>query len=142
MKIVMLLSGGLDSFVSARILLEQGYNVYPLYVDYGHAANMAEREVISYYREIASVASAHRSNDPLIVKTEFPGNNRLCSLFNPEGEKAELAGRNFVFLSLAISYALELRAKAVAFGVSKTSNLHNPSICNQYLQIPRQCRHR
>ena len=42
MRAVVLASGGLDSTLLARLAFEEGYEVFPLFVDYGQLAAKTE----------------------------------------------------------------------------------------------------
>lgn len=114
MSIVLLASGGLDSTLSAILALEQGLEIYPLFVDYGQIAK--EREL-----------NACRANykhyglpEPRVVDVRGFGDLYPSGLTNQNMdilENAFLPGRNMLFLLVGSTYACSVCANSISIGL-------------------------
>jgi 7-cyano-7-deazaguanine synthase len=114
MSIVTLVSGGLDSTLTAFLARESGIHQFPLFVNYGQ---------IFYEREYrACVSSFKKLGLPRPRKANIPGFGRLI----PSGltsrkrhvfKEAFLPNRNLLFLVCGGAYAYETNASAVAIGL-------------------------
>jgi len=119
MKIVAILSGGMDSSTMVAKLKAEGHDIHCLTFDY------QQRHI----REIKSASAiANYFNLPHIV-TDIPGLLLSGSAITsnnidvPEGHYADenmkatvVPNRNMILLSLAIGYAISINAEAVAYG--------------------------
>lgn len=117
MRIVSLSSGGIDSSVMMHVLLKRGYDVLPLFVDYGQLArhqewsacqrvceflNLQPRKIdISGYGELVTSGITDSSLD--IVRDAF------------------LPNRNLLLLLIAASYGFQNGAYVVAIGLLSTT---------------------
>lgn len=113
MKVVPLVSGGLDSTVMSVLIREEGFEQYPLFVNYGQI-NL-ERERSACLRNFAALGL------PLPEEVTVPG----YGAFLPSGltdsnkrivEDAFLPGRNMLFLLLGAAHAQQVGASSVAIG--------------------------
>jgi len=98
-RVVVLMSGGIDSTACARLLLERGDAVAGIFVDYGQKAAFQEKEAalrITSFLEI--------SLD--VISISLPGSLGA----------GELVGRN-AFLVFAAMMGCQLHAGAIALGV-------------------------
>lgn len=98
---VVLSSGGLDSSLLLLLMKKDGYDVYPLHINYGHLAE--EREW-----EACQKISKHLDlKDPL--RMDMPGIGLIpCSLTNGKldiNKYAFLPTRNLLFAVLGAAYA-------------------------------------
>jgi len=118
-KAVVLLSGGLDSMVTAAIAREQGYSVLALTVDYGqrHKVELQAAERIA----------AELADDHALVKmdlTRFGGSALTDDIAVPKsGVGADIPvtyvpARNTVLLSLALAWAEAAGARDLFIGVN------------------------
>ena len=120
-KIVLVLSGGMDSAVLLYHLLDAGHTVKTLSVNYGqrHVRELESAAVLS-----ERVGVEHRIAD-LSQINPLLGSNSLSSDQTeiPEGHYEEesmkltvVPNRNMIMLSVAVGWALALKFDAVAYG--------------------------
>lgn len=123
-KTVVLLSGGLDSTVTAAIAQQDGYHIYCMTVAYG------QRHRIEVERAQA-VAEALGAAGHVVVTVDLRAIGGSALTANAEVPKdrtpEERAGeipvtyvpaRNTIFLSLALAYAETLDAQVIYFGAN------------------------
>jgi 7-cyano-7-deazaguanine synthase len=117
---VILLSGGLDSMVTAGIAREAGYRINALTIDY----NQRHRREIDAARRIAeSLGAARHVVLPLDLR-QFGGSALTDDIAVPkEGVGTDIPvtyvpARNLVFLSLTLAWAEALRARDIFIGVN------------------------
>ena len=118
-KAVVLLSGGLDSMVTAAIAREQGFHVLALTVDYGqrHAVEVNAARAIA-----GQLADDHVVLD--FDLTRFGGSALTSDIAVPkEGVGADIPvtyvpARNTVLLSLALAWAEAAGARDLFIGVN------------------------
>ncbi|WP_126172201.1 7-cyano-7-deazaguanine synthase QueC [Altericroceibacterium xinjiangense] len=118
---VVLLSGGLDSMVSAALAREQGFTVAALTIDY----NQRHRNEIEAAREIAAHLGAVRHAILPLDLTIFGGSALTDKSISvpKQGVGADIPvtyvpARNLVFLSLTLAWAEALRAQDIFIGVN------------------------
>lgn len=117
---VVLLSGGLDSMVSAALAREAGYRLFALTIDY----NQRHRREIESAREIAVSLSVHRHIVLPLDLRQFGGSALTDDLAVPKDglglgiPVTYVPGRNLVFLSLTLSWAEALCAYDIFIGVN------------------------
>jgi len=118
-KAVVLLSGGLDSMVTAGIAREQGYSLLALTVDYG------QRHRVEL--EAAARIAAELADDHAVLKmdlTRFGGSALTGDIEVPKsGVEAGIPvtyvpARNTVLLSLALAWAEAAGARDLFIGVN------------------------
>lgn len=113
MRVVPLVSGGLDSTVLSVLVRDDGWDLLPLFVNYGQL-NL-EKEKGACFSNFA------RLGLPTPKYLELAGYGRAfpCGLTSVEKrivEDAFLPGRNLLLLLCAASYAVQVDAEAVAIG--------------------------
>lgn len=118
---VVLLSGGLDSMVSAAIARERGFRLLALTVDY----NQRHRVEISAATRIAADLKAERHIVLPLDLAGFGGSALTAALDVPKGGVEEgvipvtyVPARNTIFLSLALGWAEAAGARALFIGVN------------------------
>lgn len=121
MKIVPIVSGGMDSITMLYHLRAQGHELFPLSVNYGqrHAIELAAAahiciDILGLHHEIADLRGITR----LISNSSQTGGKEV-----PEGHYAEdnmkatvVPNRNMIMLAVAVGYAINISADAVAYG--------------------------
>ena len=118
-KAVVLLSGGLDSMVTAAIARERGFAVLALTVDYGQRHSV---ELESAKRIAAELADDHALLD--FDLTRFGGSALTSDIAVPKSGVGEdipvtyVPARNTVLLSLALAWAEAAGARDLFIGVN------------------------
>jgi len=126
-KIVIGLSGGMDSATLLGILLEQGYEVHCCTFYYGSKhnkwENRAAENIIDFYQDQDSPVFRHVINLVEAFK-EFSSNLLLSGEEIPEGhyndenmKKTVVPNRNMILTSVMVGLAESIGAEAVALGV-------------------------
>ncbi|MBO0749464.1 MAG: 7-cyano-7-deazaguanine synthase QueC [Porphyrobacter sp.] len=117
---VVLLSGGLDSMVTAGIAREQGFALNALTIDYNQRHR---REIESAKRIAAELGAARHVILPLDLRA-FGGSALTDAIDVPKGGVEEgipvtyVPARNLVFLSLTLAWAEAIGARDVFIGVN------------------------
>lgn len=119
-KVVVIYSGGMDSFTVLHRAIKQGLEVFALSFDYGqrhrkeleYAANVCEKLGIS-----------HKVVDISAINQLIGGSALTANIAVPEGQYAEqnmqttvVPNRNMILLSLAVGYAVSLGANQAWYG--------------------------
>ncbi|MFV0645139.1 MAG: 7-cyano-7-deazaguanine synthase QueC [Sphingomonadaceae bacterium] len=121
-KAVVLLSGGLDSMVSAAIAREQGFDVHALSIDY----NQRHRRELEAAKVIAGHIGVSRHVELALDLRVFGGSALTADIDVPKngvGEDGEIPvtyvpARNLVFLSLTTAFAESCGAQDIFIGVN------------------------
>jgi 7-cyano-7-deazaguanine synthase len=117
---VVLLSGGLDSMVSAGLAREQGYRLNALTIDY----NQRHRREIEAARVIARELGAARHVVLPLDLSRFGGSALTDDIAVPKGGVGPgipvtyVPARNLVFLSLTLAWAEAIGASDIFIGVN------------------------
>jgi 7-cyano-7-deazaguanine synthase len=119
-KAVVLLSGGLDSMVTAAIARERGFSVLALTIDY----NQRHRVELDSAHRIARSLGAERHIVLPLDLTEFGGSALTDDIDVPKGAPGEdipityVPARNTIFLSLCLGWAEAAGARDLFIGVN------------------------
>lgn len=132
MKVVTLVSGGIDSSLMSMLIREGGHSQLPLFVDYGQRAVAQEWK--------ACEAHHKRFELPAPVRVELPDYGRLIpsGLTNPDMDLVDdafLPGRNMLFLLTGASYARAMSADAVAIGLLNEETHIFPDQTSAFLRV-------
>lgn len=128
-KVVMGLSGGMDSSTLLGVLLDEGYEVYACLFSYGSKhnkyENQAAKDVVAFYQARIPTSALHTYDFDLsnltagfksaLLKTgeEIPEGH-----YNDENmKKTVVPGRNLIFISLMAGLAESIGAEVIALGV-------------------------
>ncbi len=114
MRAVVLMSGGLDSTLLGYLAKDEGYDVFPLFVDYGQLAAHEERH---HYK---STLQGQGFREPQFAELQGFGKLISSGLTNESLDVVEDAftpGRNSLFLLCAASYAATIDAQVVMIGL-------------------------
>jgi 7-cyano-7-deazaguanine synthase len=117
---VVLLSGGLDSMVTAALAREAGYRLNALTIDY----NQRHRIEIESARRIAGELGANRHVILPLDLRQFGGSALTDDIEVPKGGVGEeipvtyVPARNLVFLSLTLAWAEAIGARDIFIGVN------------------------
>ncbi len=118
-KAVVLLSGGVDSTATAFLLKHKGYEVYPLFIDYGQNANIAEKFIANKISEKMNLQKIK------IIKTDIYKQFQGIKMCDGDVEKADdawVSGRNTLFMMIAGIYAERINADGISLGYMLEDN--------------------
>ncbi|HOK57262.1 MAG TPA: 7-cyano-7-deazaguanine synthase QueC [bacterium] len=118
-KAICLVSGGIDSFVTAAIAKKMGYKVYCLTVDYGQKA----RKEIEASKKVAEFLKAEEHKilkiDLSFLKSALTRNEiKIPEKKTKDIPPTYVPARNTIFISLALGYAENVGADAIFIGVN------------------------
>ncbi len=118
--VVVIYSGGMDSFTLLNLALARGHKVHALSFDYGQRH---VRELDSARAVCADLGLPHQILDIRSVNAAMAGSSLTSELPVPEGHYEEdgmkatvVPNRNMILLSLATGYAVTVGASAVWYG--------------------------
>lgn len=112
-RIVLLFSGGIDSLAVGLLLINKGYKIYPLFIDYGQSAQTAERYLAKLtsrkvgFEEIKIIETSLIKN---LTKSNLLGQSSI------NDNDAWVPGRNTLFMIIAGIYAQQINADGIAIG--------------------------
>lgn len=121
-KVVMGLSGGMDSATVLGWYYDQGYTIYPLFFNYGSKHNKYELECAK------KLVNYFNTQNLKIVDLDFIGKLFKSNLLDGQGEIPEgyytdtnmsltvVPGRNSIFITIMAGYAESVGANTVAVG--------------------------
>lgn len=119
-KAVVLLSGGLDSMVSAAIAMEEGFEVHALTIDYGQR----HRVELDRARTIARELKLESQTEIALDLRAFGGSALTDNIDVPKSGVGNdipvtyVPARNLVFLALTTAYAEAKGARDIFIGVN------------------------
>ncbi|MDF2179328.1 7-cyano-7-deazaguanine synthase QueC [Aliiglaciecola sp. CAU 1673] len=119
-KVVVIFSGGMDSFTVLNKAFRQGHDVYALTFDYGQR----HCKEIDYAAKVCQeLGISHKVIDIRSINGILAGSSLTDDIDVPEGHYAEdnmkstvVPNRNMILLSLAVGYAVSLGANKVYYG--------------------------
>ncbi|MGX5914421.1 7-cyano-7-deazaguanine synthase QueC [Aliidiomarina sp. Khilg15.8] len=119
-KVVVIYSGGMDSFTVLNRALEDGYQVFAVSFHYGQRHH---RELDAAREVCAKLGVEHKVVDIRSINTLLSGSSLTDDIEVPEAEYATsnmtstvVPNRNMILLSLAIGYAVSIKASKVYYG--------------------------
>jgi 7-cyano-7-deazaguanine synthase len=144
-KAVCLISGGLDSSVTAFLARRQGYDVYGLSFRYGQrhrkelacAAKIARR-INAKHHVLFDVNLSKIGSSSLLTTASDPIKNHSMKNIGKTIPSTYVPARNTVFLSLALAYAESLDAEAIFIGANAVDYSGYPDCRPEYLQAFQQ----
>lgn len=119
-KVVVIYSGGMDSFTVLNKAIRDGYEPYALSFDYGQRH---KKELDYAARVCAELKVAHKIIDISAINELIGGSSLTSDIEVPEGHYEEesmkstvVPNRNMILLSMAVGYAVSLDATKVYYG--------------------------
>ena len=119
-KVVVIFSGGMDSFTVLNRALKDGKEVYALTFDYGQKH---VKEIACASKVCEQEGVAHKVIDISAINQLLAGSSLTDDIDIPEGHyEAEsmkstvVPNRNMILLSLAVGYAVSVKASQVYYG--------------------------
>ncbi len=140
-KAVCLISGGLDSCVSAFIAKDKGYEIFALSFNYGQRH---DKELKSA-KKVAEAVGAKKhiifdldlsvfGGSSLVDKKQKPELDHRLDEIGEEIPSTYVPARNTVFLSIALAYAETVDADAVFIGATATDYSGYPDCRPEYFK--------
>ncbi|WP_372762206.1 7-cyano-7-deazaguanine synthase QueC [Pseudoalteromonas sp.] len=137
-KVVVIYSGGMDSFTVLNKALQQGHDVYALSFDYGQR-HVKELEVAAAVCKRLNVP--HKIVDISAINQLIGGSSLTDDIDVPEGHYEEesmkstiVPNRNMILLSLAVGYAVSLKASQVYYGAHSGDHAIYPDCRPEFVQ--------
>ena len=138
-KVVVIYSGGMDSYTVLHKAIEQGKDVYPLTFNYGQR-HSKEIEYAAAVCEKLNVP--HKIVDISAINQLMAGSSLTSNDIEiPEGHYEEesmkstvVPNRNMVLLSMAIAYAVSLDARAVYYGAHSGDHAIYPDCRPEFVE--------
>lgn len=119
-KVVVIYSGGMDSFTVLNKVVREGKQVFALSFDYGQRHS---KELQVAADVCAALNVSHKIIDISAINSIIGGSALTDNIDVPEGHYEEesmkttvVPNRNMILLSLAIGYAVSLQANKVYYG--------------------------
>ena len=119
-KVVVIYSGGMDSFTVLNKAVNDGFDVYALSFDYGQR-HVKELEYAANVCKLLNIH--HKIVDISAINSIISGSSLTDDIDVPEGhyesenmKQTVVPNRNMILLSLAVGYAVSLEANKVYYG--------------------------
>jgi len=140
-KAVCLISGGLDSCVTAYIAKKLGYDIYALTFNYGQR----HKKEIEGAKNIASSLKAKKhivfdidlgkfEGSSLTDKSLIPEKNHSLDEIGKTIPSTYVPARNTIFLSIALAYAEAVDAGTIFIGITSTDYSGYPDCRPSYIE--------
>lgn len=137
-KVVVIYSGGMDSFTVLNKALADGFDVYPLSFDYGQRHKKELDYAASVCKELNLI---HKIVDISAINSLVGGSSLTSDIAVPEGHYKEdsmkstvVPNRNMILLSLAIGYAVSIEAPKVYYGAHSGDHAIYPDCRPEFVQ--------
>lgn len=119
-KVVVIYSGGMDSFTVLHKAIREGYEVHALSFNYGQRHS---KELQYAARVCEALNVSHKVVDISAINQLMAGSSLTSDIAVPQGEYQEdnmhstvVPNRNMVLLSLAVAYAVSIGASKAYYG--------------------------
>ncbi|MDT0593925.1 7-cyano-7-deazaguanine synthase QueC [Glaciecola petra] len=137
-KVVIIYSGGMDSYTVLHLALKQGYEVFALSFNYGQRHS----KELDFAKNVAKKHNfAHKIVDISSINQLIGGSSLTDDIAVPEGHYEErsmqqtvVPNRNMILLSLATGYAVSIGAEAVYFGAHSGDHAIYPDCRTEFVQ--------
>ena len=140
-KAVCLISGGLDSCVTAHIARDRGFEIYALSFNYGQrhkkeieAAKSIGKSVSAKKHVIFDIDLDKFGGSSLVDKKRTPEQNQSLDEIGKKIPSTYVPARNTVFLSISLAFAESVDADAIFIGATATDYSGYPDCRPEYIQ--------
>jgi 7-cyano-7-deazaguanine synthase len=137
-KVVVIYSGGMDSFTVLNKAIQEGYDVYAVSFNYGQR-HSKELEFASRVCQKHNIE--HKVVDISTVNQLLSGSSLTDNIDVPEGHYEEssmkstvVPNRNMMMLSMAVAYAVSIEAEAVYFGAHSGDHAIYPDCRTEFVE--------
>ena len=136
-KVVIIYSGGMDSYTSLHLARQQGYDVHAVSFNYGQRHS---KELI-YAKDVTEKYKIpHKIVDISSINQLIGGSSLTDNIDVPEGHYEEdsmkqtvVPNRNMILLSMAVGYAVSIGAEAVYFGAHSGDHAIYPDCRTEFV---------
>ena len=137
-KVVVIFSGGMDSFTVLNMAVNDGYEVYALSFDYGQRHS---KELDYASRACQNLGVSHKIIDISAINELIGGSSLTSDIDIPEGHYTEesmkqtvVPNRNMILLSMAVGYAVSLDATKVFYGAHSGDHAIYPDCRPEFVE--------
>lgn len=137
-KVVVIYSGGMDSFTVLHNAIRAGHEVYALSFNYGQRH---VKELVCAQAVCQELGIHHKIVDISAINQLIGGSSLTDDIEVPEGHYAAdnmkstvVPNRNMILLSLAVGYAVSLEAQAVYYGAHSGDHFIYPDCRPEFVQ--------
>ncbi|HAW93707.1 MULTISPECIES: 7-cyano-7-deazaguanine synthase QueC [unclassified Arsukibacterium] len=137
-KVVVIYSGGMDSFTVLQKAVAAGHDVYALSFNYGQRH---VKELICAANVCKELNIKHKIVDISAINQLIAGSSLTSDIDVPEGHYAAdnmkstiVPNRNMILLSLAVGYADSIGARAVHYGAHSGDHFIYPDCRPEFVQ--------
>lgn len=136
-KVVIIYSGGMDSYTALHLAKSQGYEVHALSFNYGQRHS----KELDFARNVCEkYAINHKIVDISSVNQLMTGSSLTSDIDVPEGHYEEASmqqtvvpNRNMILLSMAVAFAVSIQAEAVYFGAHSGDHAIYPDCRTEFV---------
>ena len=136
-KVVVIYSGGMDSFTVLNKVLQEGFDVHATSFNYGQRHS---KELLFAKAVTEKLGITHKIVDISPINQLIAGSALTDDIDVPEGHYEELSmqqtvvpNRNMIMLSLAVGYAVSIKAEAVYFGAHSGDHAIYPDCRTEFV---------
>ncbi len=137
-KVVVIFSGGMDSYTVLNKAIKDGFDVYALTFDYGQRHI---KEVQYAKRACEQLNIQHKIVDISAINSIIAGSSLTDDIDVPDGhyesdsmKQTVVPNRNMILLSLAIGYAVSLEATKVYYGAHSGDHAIYPDCRPEFVE--------
>ncbi|MDB2373572.1 7-cyano-7-deazaguanine synthase QueC [Psychrosphaera haliotis] len=137
-KVVVIFSGGMDSYTVLNKAIKDGFDVYALTFDYGQRH---VKEVQYAKRACEQLNIQHKIVDISAINSIIAGSSLTDDIDVPDGhyesdsmKQTVVPNRNMILLSLAIGYAVSLEATKVYYGAHSGDHAIYPDCRPEFVE--------
>jgi 7-cyano-7-deazaguanine synthase len=137
-KVVVIFSGGMDSFTVLNLAAKEGHDIYALSFDYGQRH---KKELDYASRACQSLGINHKIVDISAINQLMAGSSLTSDIDVAEGHYEEesmlttvVPNRNMVLLSMAVAYAVSIEAGQVYYGAHSGDHAIYPDCRPEFVQ--------
>jgi 7-cyano-7-deazaguanine synthase len=136
-KVVVIYSGGMDSYTVLNKAMQKGYDVHAVSFNYGQRHS---KELLFAKKVCEQHNIEHKIVDISSIKQLIGGSALTDDIEVPEGHYEEesmkttvVPNRNMIMLSMAVGYAVSIQAEAVYFGAHSGDHAIYPDCRTEFV---------
>ncbi|MGO4894599.1 7-cyano-7-deazaguanine synthase QueC [Flavobacterium sp. W21_SRS_FM6] len=137
-KVVVIFSGGMDSFTVLNMAVKEGAEVYALSFDYGQRH---KKELVYAANACKSLGVKHKIIDISAINELIGGSSLTSDIAVAEGHYEQesmrttvVPNRNMILLSMAVGYAVSLGANKVYYGAHSGDHAIYPDCRPEFVE--------